>query len=235
MGHINKIILGTLDLTLNEIKNIFKLRYENKDDPPIDDVIFKLGINDNCPQINCNVFDWNRQVGKLLIKKNVISKLDFKHITVKVLNEKAKFKIQIGSKMGLRGWNSIKNILKYNEFQFFIDFSAHKDFDRIRLSDDGIKEFMYGVQNCTSLKYLNIQENNISQIGAEILKEYMPRTSIEQLNISHNPLGNVGIQYISKLINLKNFDLKYLNVSSCKFNQLGALHLYKRLKGSQTL
>lgn len=64
---------------------------------------------------------------------------------MKVINEKPKFKVEIGSKMGLRGWNSIKNILKYGEFQFQVDFSAHKSFDRMRLSDDGIKEFMYGI------------------------------------------------------------------------------------------
>lgn len=97
---------------------------------------------------------------------------------MKIINEKPKFKIQIGSKMGLRGWNSIRNILKYSEFQFIIDFSAHKSFDRIRLSDEGVKEFMYGIQNSSTLKCLNIKKNNITHIGAEVIKEYIKKTEI---------------------------------------------------------
>ena len=31
---------GTLDMTLNEIKNLFKLRYENRNEAPIDGIIF---------------------------------------------------------------------------------------------------------------------------------------------------------------------------------------------------
>lgn len=52
IGVHQKIHHGTIDMTLNELKNIFKLRYENKDGPPIDGVIFQLGVNENCPQIN---------------------------------------------------------------------------------------------------------------------------------------------------------------------------------------
>lgn len=48
---------GTIDMTLNELKNIFKLRYEHRNEPPLDSIIFKLGINENCPQINCNIVD----------------------------------------------------------------------------------------------------------------------------------------------------------------------------------
>ena len=135
--------------------------------------------------------------------------------------------------MGLRGWNSIKNILKYDEFQFMLDFSAHTDFDRIRLSDDGIKEFMYGVQHSTSLRQLNIRENNITHIGAEIIKEYIPKTKITDLNISNNPLGNTGIQHIAKLLNMHDFELTTLNISNCKFNQIGAFYIYKRLRRSE--
>lgn len=47
IGQHKQIHHGTLDMTLNELKNIFKLRYEHKDDPPIDDVIFQLGINEH--------------------------------------------------------------------------------------------------------------------------------------------------------------------------------------------
>ena len=68
IGKTRKIHHGTLDMTLNELKNIFKLRYEHKDEPPINDVIFELGIDENCPQINCNIIDCNRQVGRLVIK-----------------------------------------------------------------------------------------------------------------------------------------------------------------------
>ena len=133
---------------------------------------------------------------------------------MRIINEKPKFMIQIGSKMGLRGWNSIKNILKYGEFQFQIDFSAHKSFDRIRLSDEGIKEFMYGVEGSCTLKYLNVNENNITHIGAEIMRNYLPKTRIKELIISHNPLGNIGIQHIAKLLTLHNYEVEYLDVSS---------------------
>ena len=42
---------GSIDLTLNELKNIFKLKYEQRDDPPIDGIIFKLGVNEYCPRM----------------------------------------------------------------------------------------------------------------------------------------------------------------------------------------
>ena len=130
------------------------------------------------------------------LTKNLLANLDFHNITVEEMNKKPLFKIQIGSKMGLRGWNSIKNILKYGEFEFSVDFSAHKSFDRIRLSDQGVKEFMYGIENSTSLRHLNIKENNITPIGMEVIKNYLPKTKITELNISHNPLGNEGIQIL---------------------------------------
>ena len=196
---------------------------------------FKLGIDENCPQINWNIIDWSRQVGRLIVKKNVLSNLNFHRITMKIINEKPKFRIEIGSKMGLRGWNSIKNILKYGEFQFQVDFSAHKNFDRMRLSDDGIKEFMYGIDGSCTLRHLNINENNISHIGAEIIKNYLPKTKINELIISHNPLGNAGIQSISKLLWIQNFDLEYLDISSWKFNQIGALNLYTNINKNMTL
>ena len=154
---------------------------------------------------------------------------------MRIINEKPKFMIQIGSKMGLRGWNSIKNILKYGEFQFQIDFSAHKSFDRIRLSDEGIKEFMYGIEGSCTLRYLNINENNISHIGAEVLKKYLPRTKIKELIISHNPIGNIGIQHIAKLLTTYNYELEYLDVTWWGFNHIGALHLYKSLNKNQFL
>ena len=227
---------GYINMTLNELKDIFKLRYEQRNEPPIDDVIFKLGINENCPQINCNILGpGNKQVGRFVIKKNVLAKLDFQQITMTMLRAKPIFKIQIGSKLGLRGWNSIKNILKYGEFQFHIDFSAHKSFDRIRLSDQGIKEFMYGVENSTSLRYLNIKENNITAVGAEMLKNYLPRTKVNQLNISHNPLGNDGIELIARLLTTYNYELLELDISACQFNQVGAMNIYTALRGNAPL
>lgn len=42
---------GTINMTLNEIKNLFKLRYEQRNEAPLDGIIFKLGIDENCPQI----------------------------------------------------------------------------------------------------------------------------------------------------------------------------------------
>lgn len=42
---------GTIDMTLNEIKNLFKLRYEHRNEAPLDGIIFKLGIDESCPQI----------------------------------------------------------------------------------------------------------------------------------------------------------------------------------------
>jgi hypothetical protein len=153
VGLHSKIHHGFIEMTLNELRDIFKLRYEQRHQAPIDGVIFKLGINENCPEIHCSILGpSNKQVGRLIVKKNVLSQLDFKRIQMAVLREKPSFKIQIGSKMGLRGWNSIKGILKYGEFQFSVDFSAHKNFDRIRLSDPGLKEFMYGIENSNTLK-----------------------------------------------------------------------------------
>lgn len=227
IGFHSQIKHGYLDMTLNDLKDVFKLRYEHRNSQPIDNVIFKLGIHENCPQIICNIMGpGEKQIGRLVIKKNYIHKLDFHLITMAVLREKPVFKIQIGSKMGLRGWNSIKNILKYGEFQFHIDFSAHKSFDRIRLSDPGIKEFLYGVENSTSLRYLNIRENNISAVGVEVIKNYLPKTKISTLIISHNPLGNEGIQLIAKLLSTREFELIELDVSACQFNQIGASHIY---------
>lgn len=57
VGIERKIHHGTLEMSLNELKNIFKLRYEHRFEAPIDGIIFKLGINENCPQINCNIID----------------------------------------------------------------------------------------------------------------------------------------------------------------------------------
>lgn len=38
---------GTLDMTLNELKNIFKLKYDQRNEKPIDGIIFQLGITEN--------------------------------------------------------------------------------------------------------------------------------------------------------------------------------------------
>jgi Ran GTPase-activating protein (RanGAP) involved in mRNA processing and transport len=164
-----------------------------------------------------------------LVKKNTLANLDFQNITMKMMNAKPIFKIQIGSKMGLKGWNSIKNILKYGEFQFSIDFSARRSFDRIRLSDPGVKEFMYGIENSTSLRQLNIKENNITASGVEVIKNYLPKTKIKELNISHNPLGNDGIQLIAELLATYEYELLELDISSCEFNYVGAMNLYSCL------
>jgi len=134
--------------------------------------------------------------------------------------------------MGLRGWNSIKNILKYGEFEFSIDFSAHKSFDRIRLSDQGVKEFMYGIENSTSLVHLNIKENNITAIGMDVIRNYLPKTQIKVLNISHNPLGNEGIKILAKLLMMYKFELFELDISSCQFNQVGAMSIYSCLNAN---
>jgi hypothetical protein len=236
IGVHTKIHEGKISMSLNDLKDLFKLRFEQRNEPPIDNIIFELGVNENCPQINCDVLGpGNKQIGRFLIKKNVLANLDFHKITVIMMGAKPIFKIQIGSKMGLRGWNSIKNILKYGEFQFHIDFSAHKSFDRIRLSDPGIKEFMYGIENSNSLKYLNIKENNITAIGVEVIKNYLPRTKITELNISHNPLGNDGIQLISKMLSTYGYELLELDISSCDFNQVGAMSLYTCLRNDVPL
>lgn len=203
------------------------MKHEQRFHAPIDGVIFKLGINENCPKIHCSILGpSNKQVGSLIIKKNVLSQLEFKNIIMAVLREKPMFRIQVGSKMGLRGWNSIKGILKYSEFQFTVDFSAHKNFDRIRLSDSGLREFMYGVDKSTSLRVLNIKDNNITSIGCEILKNYLPRTKINNLNISGNPIGNDGIFMISKLLVLPKYEMLELDISSCNFDQIGAKSIY---------
>lgn len=226
---------GNIQLTLHELQDVFKLRHEQRNEPPIDNVIFRLGNEENCPQINCNIMGpGSKQVGRFIIKKNLgtmnsqgikerlenvltknlLAGLDFHDITIAEMNKKPTLKIQIGSKMGLRGWNSIKNILKYGEFEFSIDFSVHRSFDRIRLSDQGVKEFMYGIENSTSLIRLNIKENNITAIGMEVIKNYLPRTKIKYLNISHNPLGNEGIKILSKLLMKYNYVLFELDISS---------------------
>ena len=190
---------------------------------PGDRQIGRFIIKKNLGTINSKSLDERLENG---LTRNLLAGLDFHHITIEEMNRKPSFKIQVGSKMGLRGWNSIKNILKYGEFEFFVDFSAHKSFDRIRLSDQGVKEFMYGIENSTTLKHLNIKENNITAIGMEVIKNYLPRTQIKKLNISYNPLGNEGIQILCKMLMTYKFELLDLDISSCNFNQVGAMFIY---------
>lgn len=143
-------------------------RQKNEGQP--DGLVFRLGLSESWPQINWNIVDIDKQIGRLIIKKNSLSNLGFSNITMKILNEKPKFKIQIGSKMGLKGFNEIKSILSCEEFQFFIDFSAHKHFDRIRLSNTGLKLFLQNLDSYHTLRHLNLNENNITSEGVKIIK-----------------------------------------------------------------
>ncbi|CAI2376323.1 unnamed protein product [Moneuplotes crassus] len=256
IGRDTVIHHGNIEMSLHELRSTFKLKHEQRNELALDSVVFSLGIEENCPQIHCDIIGpAEKQIGRFVIKKNLgtmtsksileraetkltknlLAKMDFHDITVEEMCRKPSFKIQIGSKMGLRGWNSIKNILKYGEFEFFIDFSAHKEFDRIRLSDSGIKEFMYGIEGCSTLKHLNIKENNITANGMEVIKNYLPKTSVINLNISHNPLGNEGIIILSKLLMTYKFKLLELDISACEFNQVGAMSIYNCLRNNVPL
>jgi len=69
VGRHSIIHHGNIQLSLHELRDVFKLRHEQRNEPPIDNVIFRLGIEENCPQINCNIMGHaNKQCGRFIIK-----------------------------------------------------------------------------------------------------------------------------------------------------------------------
>lgn len=79
----------------------------------------------------------------------------------------------------------------------------------------------------STLKHLNVSYNEISVFGVDFLKEISLIKNVvnhlDTLNIGNNPLGNEGIRVLSDYLELGNSTIKHLDVSECKFFNIGAL------------
>ena len=88
---------------------------------------------------------------------------------------------------------------------------------------------------CDKHKIINLSDNEISDIGAETISEYLKNNiCLLELNLSKNRIGCNGITAIAKAIQV-NVSLQKFNISSCKVADDGAAAISDSLKHNDLL
>ena len=94
------------------------------------------------------------------------------------------------------------------------------------IGNEGVRYIAEGLIKNKTLLSLLIANNEISVTGAEQLERVLPHCALEHLELNMNPLQNAGIEKIANVLRLSKSRIRILGVSDCKFNFLGAAHLY---------
>jgi Ran GTPase-activating protein 1 len=110
-------------------------------------------------------------------------------------------------------------------------FAAHSQLREVRMPQngirpDGIVTLLGGLDKCTALRYLDLQDNTFTTKGAMALAAALPAWSeLERLNIGDCMLNPDGALEVAKALNVARPSLLYLNMTYAEMDDKGALTL----------
>ncbi|KAI8055137.1 hypothetical protein BDF22DRAFT_370618 [Syncephalis plumigaleata] len=110
-------------------------------------------------------------------------------------------------------------------------FAAHSQLREVRMPQngirpDGIVTLLGGLGKCTTLRYLDLQDNTFTAKGAMALAKVLPVwTELERLNIGDCMLNPDGALEVAKALNVARPSLLYLNMTYAEMDDKGALTL----------
>ena len=109
------------------------------------------------------------------------------------------------------------------------------DLSNIGINDDAVAVLMFGLCNSTTLQYLNICCNQISDYGTLALSDWLKsNTSLHELNMSHNNITINSAENIAEVIEI-NTTLQKLTISCCGIPEDGASIIINSLQNNHSL
>ena len=102
---------------------------------------------------------------------------------------------------------NIKNIIENIEMKFYLSQIKTLDFSNIKINEIELNFFF---QYCKNLKYLNLENINLTNQGLKALQNENLK-NLKYLNLSNNNITNVGLTYLDYFSNLTELVLFNMN------------------------
>lgn len=106
------------------------------------------------------------------------------------------------------------------------------------LQDQGVRSICNYIEKCNTIEYLDLMENNITELGCEFLAKVMmnPANKITKLRLDNNKIGLAGIAAISEglrqnqTIEKVSFNFCGIPTEGCKYVQDILANLNSKLR-----
>jgi Ran GTPase-activating protein (RanGAP) involved in mRNA processing and transport len=106
------------------------------------------------------------------------------------------------------------------------------DLQGCRLGNTGIDGLVRGYRHCSTLQFLRLTDNCITNKGVEALCQVLKLNPlISELNLSDNQIGDAGLRFIGQMLK-SNTRLKRLDLSCNRFGSCGTGDLAEGMKNN---
>jgi Ran GTPase-activating protein (RanGAP) involved in mRNA processing and transport len=166
----------------------------------------------------------------LNLNDNNIGSEGAKHIS-QAINEKSELMILMlaSNKIDKKGVEDIGDLFKKNNTVKELDLSSNN------IGGDGLYGFLKNIHG-SSLRALNISNNNLENYGALVFKNYLVegKSNLAEVGIGKNNIDSTGIEYIAQGLEINvNNKLTALYLNGNKIGPQGAQYLSKIIKSTR--
>ncbi|KAM3140563.1 hypothetical protein pb186bvf_007375 [Paramecium bursaria] len=133
------------------------------------------------------------------------------------------------NKISVRGCEPLEIILKHNHPIQFLNLKG------CQIQQTGFECIMAGLQVNSNLQYLNVSHNDLGPEAASYMATYLTNCFLTEIDLSFNPIGNSGMEYIARMFEKPNFQLKRIDLSGCEIKSLGIMRLFGGLSQNRFL
>ncbi len=97
---------------------------------------------------------------------------------------------------------------------------------KANLMDEGLRAICNFMEKCNTLQYLDLMENNITELGCEFLAKVMinPNNKVTKLRLDNNKIGLKGIAVLAEGLR-QNDTIQKLSICYCNIPTAGSKYI----------